>query len=91
MMNTSLELKTMDDFLLEYNVYGDAFSKQIFLPEIWQEHTGCGMENYKDYLSCCMNRLYDFKTWYEHSYTEEFPVAWNEMSEYKFNVDLYST
>lgn len=80
---------TMETCIQDYNVYGEVFSQQIFMSETWQEQTGCNIEDYKGYVSCCMNRLFDFKTWYEHSYSEAFPNEWSELSDYKFSVDIF--
>lgn len=81
--------KQMDDYLAEYTLYGEVFSKQLYMPEIWVEHTGCSIDDYAGYITCCMTRLYDFKTWYEHSYATEYPGEWMEMADHKYTPQIF--
>jgi hypothetical protein len=74
----------LDSFLLQYIMYGGTFMKQVASPEIWAEQTGCDMSDHEEYVQCCMGRLFDFKTWFEHSFNEQFPSTWSEASDFKF-------
>jgi hypothetical protein len=80
MADTLLSVK-----LGEYNEYASLFSKQINNPAMWQEQTGCEMDEYYGYIECCETRLYPFGTWYEHTTGEEYPEAkeWKEYRDYK--------
>jgi len=80
MANNELNAK-----LEEYQDYAAIFSKQINNPVMWQEQTGCEMDEYEDYIGCCENRLFAFGTWYEHSTGLEYPEGsdWQELKGYK--------
>lgn len=78
--------KSLDSVLEEYHLYADMFALQIAKRSVWSEQTGCELEEvYEDYVNCCNARLYDFGTWYEHSFGEGFPSepAWAERREYR--------
>lgn len=89
-MNSKTAILHAEPYLDDYHTYGKTFSQQLFVPELWKEHTGCDITDYKSYLGCCMNRLYDFKTWFEHSSSMEYPEDWEHLADYKFNMDFFS-
>jgi hypothetical protein len=73
----------LNSALTAYAEYAGHFAKQIFDSETWKEHTGCDVDEYFGYISCCEGRLYDFSTWYEHAFGVEFPVEWMERQHFK--------
>lgn len=63
----------LQELLEEYSDYSKLYAKQIYNQDLWQEQTGCEVDEYFDYVSCCENKLYPFSVWFEHSYSVEYP------------------
>lgn len=75
----------IDNLLEQYETYTSIFAKQIYNRDIWQEQTGCEMDEYFSYVECCEGRLYNFKVWYEHTTGNSYPSGsrWEELRNYK--------
>jgi hypothetical protein len=76
---------SIKNLLLDYADYVEAFAKQVYSKELWKEQTGCELDEYFGYVSCCEDRLYSFKTWFEHTQAKTYPVGlhWDEYSNHK--------
>lgn len=84
-----MRLLVMNDdlkrYLASYKQYTDLFAKQIYQSDIWQEQTGCEVDEYFEYVSCCEGKLYSFHVWYEHTESKEYPSGydWDHYKNYK--------
>ncbi len=84
----SNEIKELLD---TYEEYTKLFATQVFSPVVWNEQTGCEIEEYFGYVACCEVRLYDFSTWYEHTHSKEYPkgIDWDFYKTHKFSLLSY--
>ena len=78
----------LSDLMEEYLQYTQIYAKQIYNQEMWQEQTGCEVDEYFSYIACCENRLYDFNTWFEHTRGLEYPTGedWDKYRGFKHHL-----
>ena len=78
-------MDNLETFLMDYEVYAGMFSKQIYNKDLWQEQTGCDVDEYFGYIACCETKLYEFSTWYEHTTGKSYPTnpAWEARRHFK--------
>jgi hypothetical protein len=67
----------LKQLLRSYRDYTDLFAKQIYRSELWQEQTGCEVDEYFEYVSCCEGKLYNFQVWYEQTEGGEYPTGYD--------------
>lgn len=80
--------KQLHYLLEDYREYSQLFAKQIYSQEIWQEQTGCAVDEYFGYVACCENRLYNFGTWFEHTQGQIYPSGpeWGKFRSFKHSL-----
>lgn len=85
--------KDLQALLEQYKDYTGLFAKQIYNQELWHEQTGCDIDEYFGYVSCCEARLYDFSTWYEHTFSLEYPSGheWDFYKTHKLSLLTFSS
>lgn len=75
----------LQSLLVTYADYSSLFAKQIYNQDLWQEQTGCEVDEYFGYISCCENRLYSFSIWFEHTQSLTYPIGtdWDHYKDFK--------
>ena len=79
-MNNELKL-----LLGDYADYSALFAKQVYSQELWSEQTGCEVDEYFDYVTCCEGKLYTFGTWFEHTQSLDYPAGpeWDQYRDFR--------
>lgn len=72
-----------------YKEYTDLFYKQVMEPTVFKDfvNTDKWEDEYLQYMEKVYSRIFNFKTWFEHTQNFPFPSEWEQYSDFFFPIN----